>query len=189
MMLLNTLFRPTRLSGYSGIVCRCLILASSLVITVTHATPASTFTTYLNRGELFNITKSHFGPDALAQVQNIVMENTGRRSSSNSPYDDSFESLDTRSTLMRVFRHLWKTADENNTTDKFGLFLAELNRKPVIRGFTRTSRFSGCVLVSVEIHPEGGNQYMLMQYKAHQFPGCSSTYGKSFKSSTRFILR
>ena len=189
MVLLNALFRPTRLSGFSAIVCRCLILASFLVITVSHATAPSTFTTYLNRGELFNITKTHFGPDALALVQKIVMENTGRRSSSNSPYGDSFESLDNRSTLMRVFRHLWKTADENNMTDKFGLFLAELNRKPVIRGFTRTPRFSGCVLVSVEIQPEGDNQYMLMQYKAHQFPGCRSTYGKSFNTSTRFILR
>ncbi|MFC1665796.1 hypothetical protein ACFL17_09265 [Pseudomonadota bacterium] len=189
MVLLSTRFLPSSLSNFTGVVYPLLILTSFLVITVSHATAPSTFTTYLNRGELFNLTKSHFGPDALVQVQNIVMENTGRRSSSNNIYGDSFESLDNRSTLMRVFRHLWKTADENNMSDKFGLFLAELNRKPVIRGFTRTPRFSGCVLVSVEIQPEGDNQYMLMKYKAHQFPGCNSTYGKSFKTSTRFILR
>ena len=189
MALLNTRFLPTGLSCFAVTVCRFFMLASFFAITVSHATAPSTFTTYLNRGELFNITKTHFGPDALVLVQNIVMENTGRRSSSNSTYGDSFESLDSSATLMRVFRHLWKTADENNTTDKFGLFLAELNRKPVIRGFTRSPRFSGCVLVSVEVQPEGDNQYLLMQYKAHQFPGCRSTYGKSFNTSTRFILR
>jgi len=137
------------------------------MITVSHATPASTLTTYLNRVELFHLTKTYFGNDALAKVENIVEENTGRRSSSNSPYGHSFESLDNPATLTRVFRYLWKAANENKMTDKFGLFLAELNRKPVIRGFTRSPEFSGCLLVSVEVQPKGDSQFMLLQYKAH----------------------
>jgi len=187
MVLLNTRFLPSSFSNFTGIVCRLLILASFLVITVSHATAPSTFTTYLNRGELFSLTKSYFGTDALTKVQNIVKENTGRRSSSNNLYGDSFESLDRPDTLTRVFHLLWKTADENNMADKFGLFLAELNRKPVIRGYKRSRKFSGCLMVSVEL--QATEAILLMHYKANQFSGCSSIYGKSYKATHRYILR
>ncbi|MDA0738875.1 MAG: hypothetical protein O2999_13750 [Nitrospirae bacterium] len=186
-----SLFSNIRISKYSDFVATVLcvlILGCSLTMTSSYATSPSIIIDYLHTDELLTLTKTYFGPGAFTEVQNIVSGDSANRSGAKSPYDPSFRSLDQSTTLKKVFRYLWTATNQDKTTHPFRQFIADLNRKPVLRSLIRSPHYSGCLLVVAELQQEAGHQYMVLRYQSHQFTGCQSTYGQRFETRTRFTL-